>query len=55
MERPPMTRHARFSRRHRMLPSRASERCRTRALDECDDGLDDWMVACPAAELARSD
>jgi hypothetical protein len=37
------------------MPSRNPARHRFRALDHFEDELlDDWMAACPAADLARS-
>jgi hypothetical protein len=42
--------------RNRKMPSRNPERYRFRAFDDFgDELLDDWMVASPAADLARSD
>jgi hypothetical protein len=42
--------------RNRRTPSRNPERYRFRAFDDFgDELLDDWMVAYPAADLARSD
>jgi hypothetical protein len=42
--------------RNRKMPSRNPERYRFRAFDDVgDELLDDWMVAYPAADLARSD
>jgi hypothetical protein len=39
-----------------MPPLRNPERHRLRALDDSgDEQLDDWMVAYPATDLARSD
>jgi hypothetical protein len=41
--------------RNRKMPSRNPERYRFRAFDDVgDELLDDWMVAYPAADLARS-
>jgi hypothetical protein len=42
--------------RNRRTPSRNPERYRFRAFDDFgDELLDDWMVAYPAADPARSD
>ena len=42
--------------RNRKMPFRNPERYRFRAFDDFgDELLDDWMVAYPAADLARSD
>jgi hypothetical protein len=42
--------------RNRKIPPRNLERYRVRTLDDFgDELLDDWMVAYPAADLARSD
>jgi hypothetical protein len=42
--------------RNRKMPSRNPERYRFRAFDDFgDELLDDWMVACSDADLARSD
>jgi hypothetical protein len=54
--RTPMTRKPAFPRNRKITPSRNSESYRWRALDDFgDELLDDWMVAYPAADLARSD
>jgi hypothetical protein len=51
-----MTRKPALSRNRKILPFRNSERYRLRALDDSgDELLDDWMVAYPATDLARSD
>jgi hypothetical protein len=51
-----MTRKPTFPRNRKISPSRNPERYRSRALDDFgDELLDDWMVAYPAADLARSD
>ncbi|WP_156438459.1 hypothetical protein [Bradyrhizobium valentinum] len=51
-----MTRKPTFPRNRKILPSRNPERYRLRALDDFgDELLDDWMVAYPAVDLARSD
>jgi hypothetical protein len=45
-----------FPRNRKISPFRNSERYRFRALDDSgDELLDDWMVAYPAADIARSD
>jgi hypothetical protein len=45
-----------FPRYRKISPPRNLERYRFRALDDSgDEWLDDWMVAYPAADLARSD
>jgi hypothetical protein len=42
--------------RNRKMPSRNPERYRFRGFDDFgDELLDDWMVAYPAADQARSD
>jgi hypothetical protein len=52
----PMTSKPTFPRSRKIPPTRNPERYRFRALDDFgDELLDDWMVACPAADLARSD
>jgi hypothetical protein len=51
-----MTSKATFPRNRKTSPVRNPERYRFRALDDFgDEPLDDWMVAYPAADLARSD
>ena len=51
-----MTSKPTFPRNRKICPLRNYERYRFRALDDFgDELLDDWMVAYPAADLARSD
>ncbi|MCK1512286.1 hypothetical protein IVB22_06805 [Bradyrhizobium sp. 190] len=51
-----MTRKPAFPRNRKFSPPRNPEHHRLRALDDFEDELlDDWMVAYPAADLARSD
>ncbi|MCA6116355.1 hypothetical protein J6524_15820 [Bradyrhizobium sp. WSM 1738] len=51
-----MTAKPTFPRNRKISPFRNTERNRFRALDDFgDELLDDWMVAYPAADLARSD
>jgi hypothetical protein len=51
-----MTRKPTSPQNRKFSPPRKPARCRFRALDDsADELLDDWMVAYPAADLARSD
>jgi hypothetical protein len=51
-----MTSKPTFPRHRKTSHLRNPERYRFRALDDFgDELLDDWMVAYPAADLARSD
>jgi hypothetical protein len=51
-----MTSKPTFPGNRKICPFRNHERYRLRALDDFgDELLDDWMVAYPAADLARSD
>lgn len=51
-----MTSKSTFPRHRKTSHPRNHERYRFRALDDFgDELLDDWMVAYPAADLARSD
>ena len=52
----PMTSKPTFPHHRKIFHLRNPERYRFRALDDFgDELLDDWMVAYPAADLARSD